>query len=177
MKHPKIVILICLFSALFVGLVFVWPKYQGYIKAQHNLAHKEEFLKNHSQYFQKIRETFLTLGKDKELAAKVVAAIPSDPDYDKLIAYFEKTTAENGLIISRISISEPKEFKEIEEIKKIKEIKIFVNLVGTYASFNNFLSKVEKSARLFEVEEISFTAPQKGLNLFSFEVKLRVYSY
>lgn len=177
MKHPKIIILICLFSALFVGLVFVWPKYQEYIKTRHNLANKEEFLKNNSQYFKKIREMFSRLEQDKELAAKVVAAIPSLPDYDKLIGYFEKTTAENGLIISKINISEPKEFKEIEEIKKIKEIKIFLNLVGTYASFNNFLSKIEKSARLFEVEEISFTAPQKGLNLFSFEVKLRVYSY
>lgn len=177
MKYPKIIILICLFSALFIGLVFVWPKYQDYIKAKHNLANKKEFLENNNQYFQKINEIFLQLEKDKELVAKVVSAIPTGPDYDKIIGYFEKTTAENGLIISKISISEPKEFKEIKEIKKIKEIKIIINIVGTYASFKNFLSKLEKSSRLFEVEEIYFIAPQKGSNLFNFELKLRVYSY
>ncbi len=176
MRYPKIIPLVCILSALFLGIGFVWPRYQSYVRATKNLENKKTFLNNQNEYFRKINEMFKRMEGNVEAVAKINAALPAGVDYSKLVNYFEKTATENGLILNKINIGEPTESQN-QSAKKIKETSIDLSLVGPYAAFNNFLIKIEKSSRLFEAEKISFIAPQKETNIFGFELKLKVYSY
>ncbi len=176
MRYPRIIPLICILSAMFLGIGFVWPRYQSYVRAAKNLENKKTFLDNQNEYFRKINEMFKRMEGNAEAVAKINAALPTGVDHSMLVYYLEKTAIKNGLILNKINIGESSESQN-QSAKKIRETSIDLSLIGPYAAFNNFLIKIEKSSRLFEAEKISFNAPQKETNIFSFELKLKVYSY
>ena len=60
---------------------------------------------------------------------------------------------------------------------EIKETRINFLLVGSYPDFKNFLFILEKSARLIDVENISFALPKEKEGLFNFNITIKVYSY
>jgi Tfp pilus assembly protein PilO len=174
MKYPRFIILTSLFGAILVGLMFTWPKYQEYLKIAKNLENKQNFFQNQSRYYKEIEDTFRKLEEKKEIVDKIESALPKKLDSSSLLNYLHKTTRINGLLLQEIRISGAGSLKEIERIKKHK---ITLTLVGSYASFKNFLQELEQSARLFEIERISFLSPQKEEAIYNFELQLMVYSY
>jgi Tfp pilus assembly protein PilO len=58
-----------------------------------------------------------------------------------------------------------------------KEYRFSLELSGSYPAFKNFLAILEKSAKIIEVENISFSSPAKDDSAFSFNVAVKFYSY
>jgi Tfp pilus assembly protein PilO len=66
----------------------------------------------------------------------------------------------------------------LKENQKINFLPISLEVAGSYAGFKNFILKLEKSARLVEVENTSFSYPEREQKEgYIFRLGLKVYSY
>jgi len=63
-----------------------------------------------------------------------------------------------------------------KEGQRMKATEFNLSLSGTYSGFLGFLSSLEKSSRLIEIDQISLSSVKEGQPT-NFEVKLKIYSY
>lgn len=177
-------ILAAIFSLLAIlGLLFlVWPKYQqlNKLKAEEKIRLIQS--QKREEYFSNLRQISSQLGKYQEALEKVDEAIPQNFQGAKLLNFLSKSSQESGLLLTGIgSINQAKltqknkEGKEIISETQIKETSLSLKASGSYPSLKNFLNLLEKSARLIEVENISFSSSKT--NVFQYNLLLKVYSY
>jgi len=162
------------FSLSFFLLFFlVFPKYQTLNVLKKEVFEKEEELSSQEKYFETLKETSEELKKYEVPLSKVDAALPKNPSLPELLNFIQKASSQSGLSLKGISpaVTTPLEKGEI------KETRINFLLVGSYSDFKNFLSILEKSARLIDIENISFALPKEKEGLFNFNITIKVYSY
>lgn len=173
MNRP-IFILIFFFLILVLGIGFVWPRYQDLVILEKMIEEKRMEIATKDQNIENLKKTKETLIKNYQAQlAKVNSALPSDPNLATLLDFFQKVSSQQGLVLVEIS---PFLSRSSEEIEGLKETEFSLILSGDYSSLKNFLSAVEKSARLIEVEKISFLNPEKEGSL-DIELKIKVHSY
>lgn len=177
--------LILIFSTLLGMLFLVWPSFQK-LKKLKLIAQKRKIeLQRQEDYYFHLRETWQKLKEHQDTLEKIDTALPSEPEIARLLNFLSQLAQENGLLLNEIgpfatkkaTFLKKKQFKKekLSSRKELQETVFPLSLSGNYHSLKNFLEGLEKSARLIEVEEISFL-PQKG-ELFQFHLNLRVYSY
>ena len=166
-------IIICLALSIFLGVLFLLPKYQNLKNLQLQVENKETEVRYRNEYFQNLRSLAGKLEEFKEDVAKIDAALPSDPSLPAFYNFLQKTTSENGLILKNIGVFSA---SPMASNPSIKIISIPFGASGSYASLKNFLGAIEKSARIVEANGISFSAPQKE-ELFNFSLKIQTHSY
>jgi len=181
-KNPLLISGIFLIISLVFGLTLVWPKYQDFIDLRKKIEGKKIELKTQANYFEDLQKISKELKKYQSQISKIDSALPEKISLPEVLNFLQKISSQSGLLLKNISptkialeVEKPKE-EEIKIIKGpgIKETKINLSLTGDYPSFKNFLSLLEKSARLFEIESISLSSDKEGLN---FDLKIKVYSY
>ena len=169
-----IAIAVMLFIILVLGFYLVAPKYQQFNDLQIKLSEKEAEFKGKAAYFLEVGDTFKKLRSYEEGLEKIDSALPSDPSIAFLIYFFQKKTLENGLIFQQVSFSGSSSANKRGETK---EIHFSLGLLGSYSAFKNFLSSLEKSARLVEVESISFASQRGTEQIYPFKLEIKVHSY
>ena len=114
------------------------------------------------------------MSQSPDAVLKVDTMIPNEMDYAALVNFLNIAGQETGVLIQSISIGTQGKMAGQD---RIKENNFFVTLIGTYASFKNFLYKIENSSRLFEIDEINFSSVKTGTDFFNYNLKVRTYSY
>ncbi len=155
-----------------IGLIssFVLPKYQEGQALQQKIIQARQELQVKDEYITSLYDLSSELEKHKEEMAKIDTALPSEPSLPVLFNFFQQVSAQNGLILKNITVNVTPNSEDSE----IQEIDIQLSVIGSYSSFKNFLFNLEKSARLFEVENISFSL---GEEESSFNLGLKTHSY
>jgi len=87
--------------------------------------------------------------------------------------FIQRASSQSGLVLGAIS---PFSVSSSGEPLNVKEIGTGFSLSGSYTAFKNFLSALERSARMIEVESISLSSPVKG-GLFNFNLSIKMHSY
>ncbi len=169
-----IAIAVILFVILFVAFYLVVPKYQEFEEFQIKLSKKEAEYRGRSAYFSDIASTYEKLKQKEEILKKIDSALPSSPALHSLVYFLQKKSLENGLIFLKANLLK---ISPIKEGSRIKETNFSFGVVGPYPAFKNFLMSLEKSARLIEVEDVSFVARKEFEETFEFNVTVKVYSY
>lgn len=191
MEKKLIITIIILCLSFVIGLVFCFPKFQQTRAAQQQLTLKEAELEKKKAYFEEIDILSEKLKQYPEELAIVDFALPDDFSLPFLFDFFEKIISKNGLSLTNISQSSvsgstsrssgssaENEILENEELgNELEESRTILSLTGSYSSFQNFLYYVEKSARLIEVETVSFSLPQEGSSTVKFNLKVKTSSY
>ncbi len=173
MNRSLTTIIIIFFISLFVGVFLVWPKYQELKIKKEELLQKNAELTNLKGYAERLREISEEMKKYSTEIAKIDSALPSKFSLPSFLNYLLKTTSENGLILKNYGASTmPAQGKEGE----LKEYNLGLSVFGSYSSFKSFLSALERSSRLIEVENISFSSPEKE-KPSDFNIGIKVYSY
>ena len=95
-----------------------------------------------------------------------------------LFDYFQKVASQTGLILEKVESGRTFSVGD----SSLKEINLSFIVTGLYPDFKNFLSTIERSSKLIEVKDVSFSSPknpetEEESRLFSFELKLKVHSY
>ncbi len=169
-----IAIALILFIILALGFYLVAPKYQEFKKLQVKLGEKEAEFKAKAAYFLGVVDTFKKLRNYEEDLEKVDSALPLNPSLASLIYFFQIKSSESGLIFKKANLFS---ISLISKKSDIKEITFFLEFFGSYFAFKNFLSSLEKSARLIEVENISFTSQVETEQTYPFKLKIKAHSY
>lgn len=179
---PRIFIsFILLGISLVLGVIFFWPRYQELDNLRVQIENEKQEIQNQNEYYQELSLISKELDKHREELTKIDSALSLNPPLLSLLKYLQKIAPENGLILTGISsfLTKP-----IPERADIKEIQGSLKLSGSYSSLKNFLKTLEKSARLIEVDSISFSASQNKegetveiSEIFNFSLSIRTKSY
>jgi Tfp pilus assembly protein PilO len=173
MNRP-LIIAISLFFALMIGIILVWPKYQELKLKKEEVLQKEKRLENLKQYFKDLKKISQKLEEYQDQLLKVEMALPPTFFLPPLYAFFQKTISDNGLILKEINLAGSQSLPERGELK---EHSIKISFSGSYPSFKNFLSDLEKSARFIQIDSIEIFPPKEKKEDFGFELTVKVYSY
>lgn len=188
---PRSIITFAFFlTALGLGFGLVLPKYQLIRSIQEEINNKKIDLQNRTDYFEQIKTISAQLEEYNEELLKISDALPSRLSLPSLFDFFHKTVSQTGLVLENISLNsikfwEAEKRTEVDEEKVeikdalvgTKEIYLNLKLAGSYSSFKDFLSALEKSVRIIAVKQISFSSPTKSEDSPSFELKVKTQSY
>jgi Tfp pilus assembly protein PilO len=170
---PKIFVIgVCLFLTIVLGIFLLWPKYQDLSELKLEIFKKKLEIQSQEDYLLNLQEASRKLEERQNVLAKIDSALPPDSSLPVLFNFFQKASSESGLVLGdfgKIAISP-------EEKLSPREITLNLFLSGPYPAFKNFLYALENSARLIEVENISFSTPLEE-DIFSFQLGIKVHSY
>jgi len=176
--------LFTVFSFLFfitITPTVLWPKFQEIQGVKENIEAKEAEIKTAEEYFSDLEKTKTKLEEYQTEIAKIDSALPDDPSVPTFFDFLQKVSSQSGLILERLSsfVTAPS-----TNFPGFQETVFSFDVRGSYSSLKNFVSVLEKSARLIEMENIAFASavkseinPPKEKDLFTFSLRVRVYSY
>lgn len=168
-----VIIIILLILTIIVGAIFTWPKYQELKVLKAAVGEKRAELQDQEDYIKDLLSTAEELKKYEDSLLKISSALPGAPSLPGLLDFFQKASSQSGLILKGMGSILVVPHKTITEIR---ETKISLTLSGNYPSFKNFLLTVEKSARMIEVENISFST-SRGEGPTEFNLRVKAPSY
>lgn len=186
MTNKSYIIVPLLVSAAMLFFLLVWPKYQDLQILQTNVSQKETELDETKKYFEEIERIYQQLESLKQSLSVIEGALPDKYSIPSIFHYLQNKAGSNGLVLKEISLED---VTVSSEKPTLKEINISTALGGKYQpSFTRFLETIEKSARLFEIENITFSAPLPKIKespeepqpieeSFDFHIELKTHGY
>ena len=163
----NIIAIILIVAAAAIGVFLVWPKYQEGLETQVKIERMTTKVQNQKEYFEDLEAISEKLEGYTNQFKIMADAFPSEPNLPLLYDFFQKFSSRKGLMLMDIGISD----KSGEG--SVKEISIHLGVLGNYDSFkDDFLPSLERSARFFKVESISFSSP-KDFSPFGFNIDLK----
>ena len=176
----SLAIIIGLILLVALGIAVVFPKYQNLNLLQLKVKEKEAALQSEKEYFSNLSEIAEKLKQYEESLSKISSALAAEPGLPALFNFLQTTASQNGLVLKRIAPTLPSFLKE-ELVKEgwspeIRETGINLIVAGSYSSFKNFLSTLEKTARMIELESISFSTSEEA-GPIDFNLRIKAYSY
>ncbi len=139
------------------GFSLVVPKIRTFREKREDLLLKKETLGNREEYIEHLVSLSEELERREEEMEKVSKAFPDHPETSWLAEFLEKVTPQSGMTLKEVG-SFSTSVSETSTGQKIVETKLRIKVNGSYTSFLNFLETLEKSVRLIEVENITFSA-------------------
>jgi len=178
-------IIICLILSVILGFFLIWPQYQEFNEERWHLKEKEAERDNQEEYFAHVENVAKELSGYENELNKINSALPYDLDIADLINFLDKATSRNGLGIvgiSSLSVDKKSSPKNEESVvARTKEIDMVFDVKGSYPAFKNFLSTLEKSARVIDVESITLKKKQVSTKEEEsppvFTLKIKTYYY
>ena len=154
-----------LIVSLVLVFLFVIPKYQQTLSLQTDLDKQQAQYNNQSNYYEKLSRLLSDIESRPDALKKIENALPNNPFLAPIVSFLQKKAKENELIVESIVFSQAHQSAygqavAIKSNKEVKNITFTVLLSGTYKSLKNFLASLDKSARLFEINTISFSLPE-----------------
>jgi len=179
MPRP-LAIIIGLILLLALGIAAVFPKYQNLNLLQLKVKEKEAEFQSEKEYFSNLDDISEKLKKYEESLSKINSALATEPRLPSLLNFLQTAASQSGLVLKKIAPTLPSPLRE-ELVKEgwsseIRETGINLAVAGSYSSFKNFLSTLEKTARMAEVESISFSTVEEA-GPIDFNLRIKVYSY
>ncbi|MEK7562700.1 MAG: hypothetical protein AAB509_03410 [Patescibacteria group bacterium] len=192
-----IAIAVTLFVILLMIFFLVAPKYQEFKALRQQIGEKQAAYDAKFAYYSEIAKVYDQIMAKKDIVDKIDNAIPYNVSYGPLVYFFQKKGLENGLIVRGLSLSKS---SAINPESDIKEIVFSLDILGGYSALKSFMASLEKSARLFEIDDISFgssvlaqtaiissiasktslktaTVQPQILDTYPFKLEVKTYSY
>jgi len=170
--NRTIIAIILLGATAIASLFVVKPKYQEYAQKKAELEARQVELSYHQQHFSVLKDTEARLKQSQEAFAKIDNSLPSFFSLPAFYANMLKLTSQSGMVVDQISHT-----GTINPQERLKKQSFSLSVSGTFASFNNFLNVIEKSAKIFEVDGMSFTYPEEEGEVISFSLNMHTFSY
>jgi len=183
--YRLIFILLCFLFIISIGFFLIWPEYQKLSTLQLEIKAGETELEYIEEYFSKLQQLSQELQNYESQLTKLSLSLLPDSSLTvvSLINFTQRASSQNGLILKKIEsftitllkpsttspgVSQPQ--------TKIKEISFGFEVSGSYSALRNFLNTLERSVKIIEVENISFSFAEKE-EIPTFKLKIKTYSY
>jgi len=193
MQRP--IISTAIVSLIVITLAFfaLLPKYDELNAKNFQVEEKRFRFETLEDYFKDISFKNEELKKYESEVAKINSALPDNSNMPSVFYFIQNTAEEKEISLMSVDLSstrgriQERRTGETEE-SDLKENAFSISVAGPYSSFKDFLSVLEKSARLIEVEEISFSSAggkrmipgilyYPSEDTFFFDLQMKVYSY
>jgi Tfp pilus assembly protein PilO len=172
--QKSIIIAAVIFVAIVLGIIFFgWPKYQEFGALRAEIRKSQLELANKEEYFSQLRDISLKLKGYEAEFSKIDNSLTASSTEPELVNFISNKVSQSGLILGNISLSGA---SSIGSDSRLKRTSIGLTAVGFYPALKNLLLSFQKSAKIIEVDSISFSAPGEG-EAFSFGLTMQTYSY
>ncbi len=173
------------------GVLLVFPTYQNWKSLKSQIKMSEAELESKKEYFSEVEKAHQKITENQEALDEISKALPDPQSVPALFDHIHEMAKETGMLLEGISLESVKAVTDSaqsanqEEQKQssgrleggVKETSMGLEAKGSYSSLKNFLAAASKSFRMIEVSKISFEKPEEGEESFSFQIKLKTYSY
>lgn len=172
--------------------LLVKPLYQRFNLDKIQLKESQKDLKYRQDYIRQVSDITRRLQKDKESVAKLDFSLPENVSVASLFNFLQAAAQKNGLILTdvtmptRVPLIIQKKVTGKGGRKTILKQKTNLDyysfsaqVQGSYKYFEGFISDLEKSARMLEIDNINFSVPTESStsNNFSYNLALKIYSF
>lgn len=181
-NKPIVAMILFVICAVLIFL-FVYPKFQESNTLKDTLAKRQLDYSGTAAYYAKVSDVIKIIDSKKDDLAKIDSALPSDFSVSELLYFLQKKEAEAGLVSKSISFNQG---SSVDVSGEVRSITFTTNLSGSYEAFKKFLSSLDTSVRLFDVDSISLRAAgfsqAAGLTsaeqqLYSFDLIVETHTY
>jgi Tfp pilus assembly protein PilO len=170
-----------LLTALAITFLILWPKTEELKIKRLEVREKLNEFETKEEYLSSISQAYDQLKNYQTQVDQVNQALPDNPSLPSVFNYIQKTASESGLILVKLgkfkTTNVPQTVvsgQETTVLAGVKETDFDIELAGSYSAFKSFLARLEKSARLIKIENLSFVSEKES---FIFNLRLKVYSY
>jgi len=154
-----IAVALILFIILLLVFFLVVPEYKTFGKLQAELGEKKAEFNAQFDYYNAIANTYQQLQGRKDDIKKIDDALPQDPALGRVIYFLQQTAKGNGMMVKDLFLSKSSSNSaKSNEGNSVKDIIFSINALGDYASLEKFIISLEKSSRIFEITNISFSS-------------------
>ena len=174
-----IVIGITLFVILLLAYFLVYPEYQNFKDLQTDLGVKKAEYTAKFDYYSSISATYAELRSQSENVERIDEALPAEQVLGDLVYYLQEQVTKSGLALKSLYLSKSSN-STVENT--VKDMTISLSLAGNYDGLGSLISYLQNSARLFEVESISFGSAGEGTSsgsqsIYSFSMQVKTHTY
>lgn len=167
-----IISIIFIATAVVVFLTWTQPVL-GEIKVLNNQINVFNNALSKSKELQSVRDDLVKKynAVSQENLNKINKLVPSSVDSVRLIIEMDDVVKRHGLVLRDISAKEMTEDSKASFGKKknpYEVVSINISAAGSYETLLSFIDDLEKSLRLVEIKELSFTS--SGTNLFEIKI-------
>jgi Tfp pilus assembly protein PilO len=181
MKSSTPIILILIAIGLFY--TFIDPQYNKVKELRSEANQFDAMLKDVSQ-IATMRDALMVQyrGIPKEEMEKLEKALPDNSDIVRLALDLDSIASNYGISIKKIEVGE----KAVNDVSAIiiqqpssaptyqKETVSF-NFVASYDDFRQFVSDMEKSLRIIDIENVEFQVGETESNLYDYKLTIATY--
>ncbi len=196
--NKPVAIIILIIITLAMVFLLAWPQYQALMDLKNRLVEKQAEYNGKSSYFKKISEVILEIESKKDSLEKIDNALPDRVSLAPIVYFLQKKGSETGLILkSIVFLQAASGFQRAANTanaslgdeagtKQIKDIAFTAELLGNYQGLKDFISSLEGSSRVFEVDTISFSSQQflpeavqkkSQSEIYDFKLSLKTHTY
>ncbi len=166
------IIFLCLLAVILLVAFFLLPTYKKIESFQFEIDQKMAEIRYEEEKISHFNNLLEKLNQYQPELQKVNFALPPDPSLPALFNFFQKKASENNLTLEEISAFSITPFKE-----KVRQINFELKISGSYPAFKEFLLALEKSARIIEIEGVSFSILSREEAFPVFQLGIKTYSY
>lgn len=187
---PRLFItIILLFGTATTGFFYLAPQWQNFKSLRGDSAALAGISEELDALIQN-RDALLSLinSVSADNLERIDRALPSGVQASKFLVSLERLTAKNNLVLRRVDLAssaaqlntrggQPRPGGTPSSTVKsggINELPVGLSVSGTYESLKGFLADLEKNLRLIDVEDITFTSPEKP-SAFDIAIKAKTY--
>jgi len=173
MKFTIPIILIALAGGMMFALVL--PQYDTVRTRMAQRAQLEVALKNaqdsETLFAQKVQD-YNTISEPDRI--KLEHILPGEHDAVRLILYLNNVARASGVTLEDISVPDSVPTAAGDQTGApvgYQPVDVSFNFAGSYGQLTSFLTELEQSLRIFDIAELSFSIPEKGLPDYSMTVR------
>ena len=171
LNKEKLALPVFLLSLLLIPLVGFKFKSNSLLKM--NIQKEKKESKLSQDYVDNLRALSKQLDEHKDEMEKLKDALPNDLDVSQVFYNIGRMASDANLILDGISFNSRRPNKGAGN--GVQEAGISISLDGSYPNFKKFLSLLERSDRIIDVSDISFSK-KKGSS-FIFHLGAKIYYF
>lgn len=160
-----------LIGPLWTGAGTVWSPKQGIVDLRNSEAQYSSTVSQAEGLFNQgkdLRSQYEAI--DEETKLKMIQMVPSSVDPVRLLSEVNNIAGQSGIALAGVTYSEG-----VVADKLRGSYDLAFTVKTSYPKFKEFMRNYETSLRLFTLQSVTFSAPDKAEDLINFQVKLRTY--
>jgi len=183
-NKPALIIIILAIS-LTTFFLFALPKYQDSKRLELDLAQKQSQYEGLVNYYLGLSDILNKIQQQKDVLDKINSALPTNFTLSPVVEFLQQKAEEANLTIKAVTFSQQQALGSLASSgsnMNVKDVNLKIDLSGSYQGIKEFLASLENSARIFEVDSISFTSdqavlPKNSSQSYDFLMNIKTHTY
>lgn len=163
-----------LLTSLVIGGTLVYPNYQDLTELKVDINLKQSELVNKTRRVSELARLKEQLDRHTIELERIDAAIPQDAEIPTLFNFIQNISATSGLVLRFISAAETEGRFENSDLVVVS---ISISVTGSYDALKEYISQIEKSPRILEIQSVAFSSLLSEDEQFDFTISFNAYAY